>query len=741
MKKKKEPIPPKNQQKAQYKAENPFFSMRKLQQTAIAIVEHAEPNISLTSFFGAFGYPLYYLVWTYLYPQPYENLALRMFCSIVCLPWALYTELPRRLKEHFPLYYFLSLFIVMPYFFSFMLLKNEWSQVWAMSFMASTFLVTIFIFDWILICIMTGLGFIAAYLTVYLLDGKVSFAYFVPEYIPSFMFAIFGGILVNHKRELANQSKILLMRCLSGYIAHEMRNPLSSITNAMNTVQAIIPNKPDTGKKQSSFNLTYSALMNIHTVIDESLATIKRGNKIIDSLLASLQDGNLDITNFKRLSAKNTIHSAIVNYGYSDVNERKLVIQSRSSVTFDFFGDKDLFMYVLFNLIKNALHYKDIPGFRIEIATEKNGTFNCIRVRDNGPGIPAGEREKIFDRFYTYGKSGGNGLGLSFCRRIVESFGGTITCDSQEGHWTEFIIKLPAYGSKTVTDLKRTILRNKKILVVDDQPSNRLTLGKHITEWGCGFEQAENGKQAIETLSKTRFDLIFMDFEMPDLNGDQTVRHLRSVQDIDPGLAAHYLQVPIIGTTALAPTEALRRAAICGMNEVLCKPIGRLDVGKTFERYFFSETRVSPLRHDEAQLAGKKILLVDDNNTSRHFMSMILKHYHCQIGQAENGQIAIKQLEEQDYDVILMDMEMPVMNGIETSKAIREGRCFKRFRNFSAIPIIALTGNTDQQNIESAKKAGMNHFLSKPVFRDELVAVISGWVKNPSVQATECRHV
>jgi len=123
-------------------------------------------------------------------------------------------------------------------------------------------------------------------------------------------------------------------------------------------------------------------------------------------------------------------------------------------------------------------------------------------------------------------------------------------------------------------------------------------------------------------------------------------------------------------------------------------------------------------------------------------MGMILNHYGCAVGQAENGQLAIDRLEEQDYDMVLMDMEMPVMNGIEAAKAIRNGECFKRFVNFRSIPIIALTGNTDQESIESSKQAGMNHYLSKPVFRDELVATIAKWVKNtiPSNETADGGH-
>jgi len=711
--------------------------MQKLKQKVADIIEHAEPNLSLIGLFGTLGYPVYYLIWTYLYPQPYENLGFRIFCACLSMPWLLYRELPKRLKELFPVYFFLSLFIVMPYFFSFMMLKNEWSLVWAMSFMAGTFLLTLIIFDWVIILTMTGAGFMAAFATVFLLDGSVSFAYFVPEYIPIFLFSIAGGIIANHKRQLAHQSRISLMRSLSGSIAHEMRNPLSSITNAISTVQSIIPDKPASSREKEKFDLSYSGLINIHEVIDESLLTIKRGNKIIDSLLATLQDGVMDINNFRKLSAKQIIQTAVATYGYNDINDRTFIVENTDE-TFDFLGDKDLFIYVLFNLIKNALHYKSRPDFRIEIATKRDSLYNRIRVRDNGPGISPGKREIIFERFYTFGKSGGNGLGLSFCRRVIESFGGSIVCNSEEGHWTEFVISLPAYASKPARDLKKEILKQKKILIVDDQISNRLLLARYASEWDCPSDLAENGAQALEMISKTRYDLILMDFEMPSLDGDHAVARLRAALNIEPSLAPHYMQVPVVGITALPPCDALPRAARCGMNEVISKPVKKRDINRLFEQHFFSETS-SATTDRNTILMGSRILLVDDNETSRKFMSMIMQRYGCAIGQAENGKVALDLLEKEDYDLILMDMEMPVMNGVETAMAIRKGDCFRRFGNFRSVPIIALTGNTGKESIEQVKKAGMNQHLGKPVFRDDLVAAATMWIKN-TANAEENGH-
>ncbi len=706
------------------------LSLTAIRRKVDSMFEYAEPNLPMIGLFGSVGYPLFYVVWKYIFPQPYENLSLRLVEALIALPWLLVRILPKKIKNYIPIYFILTAPVLMPFFFHFMLLKNGWSVVWMMSSMASLVLLILIIKDWRFVCGYTVFGYLAAYLAVRMTDGAISYDSFTWEYVPIYLFLLVGGLIGNHQHLIAQQSKISLMRSLSGSIAHEMRNPLNSITNAMGIVQTVLPEKPENGDEQQQFVLSAASVLRIHEVIDEGLATIKRGNKIIDSILATLQDGAMDTKNFKRVSTGSVIHSAIVNYGYSDMQELGLVVDNARE-NFDFLGDKDLLIYVLFNLLSNALHYKAKPGFRIDISSECRADENYIRVRDTGPGVPASKRELIFERFYTSGKRGGNGLGLAFCRRVVESFGGTIKCESEEGLWTEFIIRLPLYDSWTVNDIKRQILRNRHILVVDDQASNRLLLTKFLTDLNCPVDYAEDGQQALERLSRNYYDLVFMDFEMPVLNGDRAVGMLRQMQDIEPSLAQHNEQIPVIGITALTPEDALPRAAACGMNEVLHKPLKRQDIHNVIERYFFSQRPSISGSHEEI-LSRSRILLVDDNETSRKFMSMILEHYGCSIGQAENGAVAIEMLERNDYDLVVMDMLMPVMNGVEATRAIRAGAGFSRFKMYRELPILALTGYSDAQTIADIQRAGMNHFLCKPIIKDELVSTIAFWLQNRS---------
>jgi two-component system, CAI-1 autoinducer sensor kinase/phosphatase CqsS len=701
--------------------------MQKLKQKALELIEQAEPNIPVIGLFATIGYPLFYVVWKDILPQPYESLEFRLLEAFISLPWLFYRFLPKQLKNIFPLYFLFSVPFLLPFFFFFMTFENQWSLTWALSTIGGLVLLIILVYDWRIICLMLLFSFFAAYGTVWVLEGQVQFTYFKPEYIPTYFFALVGGLIINHRKQAAHKTKISLLRSLSGSIAHEMRNPLSSITNAIASVQASLPRKPEGDIDAERYDISHASLTSIHHVIEESSNTLNRANKIIDSILTSMQGGEVATSGFIRNSSSLLIDAVIRSYPYSDESERKLVRVSKQK-DFDFLGDRDLFFYVIFNLIRNALYYKDKHGFGIVITTDGSAAENLVRIRDTGPGIPAGRREKIFESFYT-NKKGGFGLGLSFCKRVVESFGGTISCESKEGEWTEFTITLPRYDSKNVAEIKNRILRKKRILIVDDQVGNRLIIAKFLSELDCQFDQAENGNQALALISENRYDLIFMDFEMPFLNGDSVVKMIRSAQDIDPALALHYLQAPVIGVTALPEQEASDRGKKSGMNEVLSKPVKRSDIRKIIEKYFFSE--VANIKNTQEELIyGKRILLVDDNKTSRKFMSMVLSQYGCITENALNGREALDMLEREDFDLVLMDIQMPVMDGIEAAKAIRSGKYFERFTEYSSIPVIALTGNTDDQSAHDIREAGMNYLLGKPVFKDELLSAIAVMLKN-----------
>lgn len=698
-------------------------------QKALNILEHAEPNIPIMGLFGLVGFPLFYFIWSYIFPQEFENLHFRILIAIVSIPWVFYHHLPCWFKSFYPIYFILSCWLMIPFFFSFMLLKNEWSLVWTMSNMAALFLLILLINDWLVVSLLTTSAYLLASFLVFLLDGNIGYTNFQYEYIPIFLFGIVGSIIFSHKKNIANQTRILLLHSLSGSIAHEMRNPLNSIINAIESLQSIIPDKPGKQEKDKhqQYKLSRSGLISLHNVIEESSEIVIKANKIIDSILAGMQGKSLSTDSFKRITAKSCIHSTINSFSYNTLDEHKLV-KDLSKKDFIFFGDKDLLVYVLFNLIKNALHYKKKPGFTIEISTETSSNGNTIKVRDTGPGIPASKKEKIFDEFYTSGKKNGIGLGLSFCRRVLTSFRGHITCNSKENEWTEFILHFPPYHSKEAEDLKKEVLQNKNILIVDNNSNNHRITDKYLSEWHCNTRHAQNGTQALSMLLRQHFDLILVNLEMPFLPGDEVARQIRRKKHNTQFPTANYKEIPIIGLSNHSEYQTKQKLLGSEMNELIPRPPRRKHIDFLFEKYFFSETEPF-IRNLDIFLDNVDILIVDDNLTSRKFMGVILERMGACVMHAENGEEAIEHLEKNDYELIFMDMEMPVLNGVNTTKIIREGKRFKRFDKYREIPIIALTGNTDDANIALAKQSGMNDHLGKPFEKEDLARVLTTWLQ------------
>lgn len=700
---------------------------KKLASKAFVAFERAEPNISIVGLFSVIGYPLFYFIWTHLLPQPYENLGYRLINALIGAPLLFYTHFAGKLKKYFLAYFFIALLFLLPFFFGFMLYKNAWNITWFISNLIALFLLILIIDDWVLVFLLSIIGYSSAFLTVLFLDGQVLFTYFQWLYVPTFLFLLLGGVVGSHRKQLANQTKISLLHSLSASIAHEMRNPLNSIINAMGSVQSILPNKPGRNKKDSDYVISRSGLINLHNVVEESTATVLRANKIIDSILTDMQGKSLDPQILKRTTAKNSIQSAVSSFSYSNPEDRNL-IKNLVSIDFDFFGDKDLLVYVLFNLIKNALYYKDKPGFTLEISTETTQDSNIIKVYDTGPGIPPSKRERIFDSFYTFGKDGGIGLGLSFSKRVISSFRGTIVCNSQENEWTEFVIRFPFYNSKAVEQLKKEIIHQKSVLVVDKNHANRLLAKKCFREWSCNINEADNGAHAFSMLSGKKFDLILIDLDTLAMKGIDAAGHASIQEYISKERIAEHKNVPIIGMSALPEPEAKKRALSAGVNGYIGKPLTREHVVSIFEDHFFSENK-PVITDNNIILNNKSVLIVDDDFTSRKFMNILLERMGANVIQAENGELAIKCLEEKECDIVFMDMEMPVLNGISAAAKIREGKSFKRFKNFKEIPIIALSGNTDAANIASAKQSGMNDHIGKPISKDKLVRTLSFWLR------------
>lgn len=655
-----------------------------------------------------------YISWAYIYPQPYESLLLRSVHALLVLPLLFYPWLKRYLSTLFPAYYLFFTLFATSFFFFFMAMKNEWSTVWTISTFCTVPVLIMIGCDLFYIGLFIPSAYALSYLTVLFLDGDVRFTHFQGAYFPIVLFAVSGSLVANSWTHFRHRTRISLLQNLSGSIANEMKTPLHAIGIAIEAIKAMLPERRHE-VENASITIPESALTGIRDLIDQEAETIRRSNKIIDSILKSLNGNAIDQQQFRRCSVAKAVSQVVETFGFESPEDRARVHLDLSK-DFDYFGDRDLLVHCLFNLLNNALYYKNRPGFSIDISTQVDDQAQRIIIRDNGPGLTSDQLEKIFEPFYTVDKPEGNGLGLAFCRRVTESFGGTIACRSIPGKWTEFVLDLPKYESAKVDQLKKEQLSRKKVLIVDDQAANRIMLARYLSDMNCQYDQAVNGQVALEMAAKKRYDLILMDIEMPVLNGDEAVKKLRTGEGIEPSMALYYWDIPIIGITALPEAEAKRRTHESGMDAYALKPVDKTQLKRIIDSSFFQEEE-EPF----PGLMGAAILLVDDNLMTREFLKALLEPLGVRVYQAENGAIALELLQELPVDLVIVDLEMPVMGGLEIATALRNHTDEKLHH----LPIISLGKQTDLDTAEKTKRSGIDIHLGKQARRGELFKAIS----------------
>ncbi len=309
---------------------------------------------------GAIAFPLFYFLSKPT--QSYDDLYLRIIATILCLLMAIYNKWPEKYKHYFPYYSYLTLMYCLPFFRAFVTISN--SKVFFICDISMSLFFIFLIFDWKNAIITYFVGTLAAFCVNYLLIGNsISINY--TENLPEFILIIIGSSLFKHSTDIIEQEKSKALKSLAASIAHEMRNPFSSIINAISYIKVSLPSRPN-NNLNNTHQISGQNLIDIYDAIDQSDLTIKRGNKIIDSILSNMQGKDVDISKFVSVLASKTVKEAVDSFGYADIADKNFIYINLVD-DFKFFGDQDLFIYVLFNLIKNSLCYKNRPNFKIAI--------------------------------------------------------------------------------------------------------------------------------------------------------------------------------------------------------------------------------------------------------------------------------------------------------------------------------------------------------------------------------------
>ena len=392
------------------------------------------------AFLGFFSF--YFFNTHYIGQEAYENPLIRGIACTLSLFLALSKFWPQPLKKIIPLYWYFTLCFNIPFFFSFMFLKNHGDMTWLAHGLAS--LIILFLLtDWfsctVLLFLGVGFGSLAYMITTP--DPHI------PENLSTFLIIYISmvghALWASHRNSAAHKERLNSMKVLAGAIAHELRTPLSAISMISQMLRINVPALVTGYKqaKQTDPNLDDADEEYMEQVPDEIDLTTRNAFGIIDMLLMNLKDVS-EKTPPESCSMNVCIKNALKSYPMT-ADERALVHFETPGHDFTFQGN-DLFMrHVLFNLLKNALHYvKAANKGAIFIRTEETPKENRVIFKDTGMGMPASMVSHVFDRFYSRTQHG-TGIGLAFCKSVLEGIGGKISCESVQGEHTTFILSIP----------------------------------------------------------------------------------------------------------------------------------------------------------------------------------------------------------------------------------------------------------------------------------------------------------
>ncbi|MEQ8264093.1 response regulator [Pseudohaliea sp.] len=400
-------------------------------------------------------------------------------------------------------------------------------------------------------------------------------------------------------------------------------------------------------------------------------------------------------------------------------------------------GDSVRLRQILMNLLGNAIKFTESGEVSVRVQSREAPSSLRYRfqIRDTGIGINPDKLDTIFEAFSqedssTTRRFGGTGLGLVICSKLVELMDGAIGAESEPGVGSTFWFELPlpvADGAQPAAKLEA--LRGHKLLVVDDNATNRETVSTLLLGWGIDVYTVESAHAAWNALQEAaaedaQFDLALLDWHMPDVDGLTLARKMAS-----DGALAH---VPRVMLSSASVRDVAERGSDHLFSAFIAKPVrqGRLRecLLQLLGHDVPAPEDVPRQRTTELQrpprLAGLRVLLVEDNPVNQEVYSLTLQAAGCQTRVAKNGAEALELTAEGGFDLVLMDCQMPVMDGFTATRRLREREVAE---GTSRIPIIALTANALHEDEQRCIDSGMDAYLAKPVAREELLVTIARW--------------
>ena len=397
-------------------------------------------------------------------------------------------------------------------------------------------------------------------------------------------------------------------------------------------------------------------------------------------------------------------------------------------------GDPYRFRQVLTNLLANGLKFTESGEVVVEVTLAAPASIH-VRVRDTGIGISAEARGRLFTAFAqadgsTTRRFGGSGLGLAISRHLVELMGGRIGLDSVEGHGSTFWFTLPLQAATSLPVVGHPgELASRRTLVVDDNATNAEILEHHALAGGMRCSSTSSGAQALKRLREALregdpFELAIIDMKMPGMDGLELAAAVRA----DPELCS----LRLVLVTSLHSTDEMARAREAGISAYLSKPVRRQELYRALAQAV-GGTPVSdssaPVATTAMRILGR-VLMAEDNGVNQFVARNMLKSLGCEFDIVPNGKEALLAVQRGGYDLVLMDCQMPVMDGYAATREIRAWELAQppSQQRPHRIPILALTANALVGDADTCRASGMDDHLAKPYSRKQLGSIMARWL-------------